>query len=158
MKHKNREEMVSRYIRIFQNNDFQFHTWKHSLFRRNITLTFIRDKVRPVRTEQTEGQRDTYGSSSFAGKHNFFFITKVEFACFLYVFFALWRSRVALVSLCCILKNKAIRVTEYPISVVLWNLLNTGRPPYPRVIRSKTYRGYAKLRIIPNVIYNVIFV
>jgi hypothetical protein len=29
---------------------------------------------------------------------------------------------------------------------------------YPRVIRSKTYRGYVKRRIIPNAIYNVIFV
>jgi hypothetical protein len=28
--------------------------------------------------------------------------------------------------------------------------------PYPRVIRSKTYCGYVKLRIIPNAIYNVI--
>jgi hypothetical protein len=38
----------------------------------------------------------------------------------------------------------------------------TGGPPYPRVIRSKTYRGYGKPRIIPNAIYitsyNVIFV
>jgi len=32
-----------------------------------------------------------------------------------------------------------------------------GGPPYPRVIRSKTYRGYVKPRIIPNVIYYVIF-
>jgi hypothetical protein len=31
-------------------------------------------------------------------------------------------------------------------------------PPYPRVIRSKTYRGYVKPRVIPNAIYNVIFV
>jgi len=29
----------------------------------------------------------------------------------------------------------------------------TGRPPYPRVIRSKTYRGYRKPRIIRNAIY-----
>jgi len=28
---------------------------------------------------------------------------------------------------------------------------------YPRVIRSKTYRGYVKPRIKPNAIYNVIF-
>jgi hypothetical protein len=34
----------------------------------------------------------------------------------------------------------------------------TGVPPYPRVIRSKTYRGYVKPRIIPNAIYIVIFV
>jgi hypothetical protein len=30
--------------------------------------------------------------------------------------------------------------------------------PDPRVIRSKTYRGYVKPRIIPKAIYNVIFV
>jgi hypothetical protein len=30
--------------------------------------------------------------------------------------------------------------------------------PCPRVIRSKTYRGYVKPRIIQNVTYNVIFV
>jgi hypothetical protein len=34
----------------------------------------------------------------------------------------------------------------------------TGVPPYPRVIRSKTYRDYKKPRITPNAIYNVIFV
>jgi hypothetical protein len=31
-------------------------------------------------------------------------------------------------------------------------------PPYLRVIRFKTYRGYEKLWIIPNAMYNVIFV
>jgi hypothetical protein len=31
-------------------------------------------------------------------------------------------------------------------------------PSYGPVIRSKTYRGYVKPRIIPNAIYNVIFV
>jgi hypothetical protein len=31
--------------------------------------------------------------------------------------------------------------------------LNTGVSPYPRVIHSKTYRGYMKLQIIPNAIY-----
>jgi hypothetical protein len=36
--------------------------------------------------------------------------------------------------------------------------INTGVPPYPRVILSKTHRGYVKPRIIPNAIYNVIFV
>jgi hypothetical protein len=35
---------------------------------------------------------------------------------------------------------------------------NTVVPTYPRVIRSKTYSGYVKQRIIPNAIYNVIFV
>ena len=35
---------------------------------------------------------------------------------------------------------------------------NTGGPPYPRVIRSKTYRSYVKPQIIPNAIQNVIFV
>jgi hypothetical protein len=33
-----------------------------------------------------------------------------------------------------------------------------GMTPYLLVIRSKIYRGYVKLRIIPNAIYNVIFV
>jgi len=33
---------------------------------------------------------------------------------------------------------------------------DTGGPPYPRVICSKTYRGYVKSRIIPNAMYNVI--
>jgi len=28
-----------------------------------------------------------------------------------------------------------------------------GGPPYPRVIRSKTYRGYVIPRIMPNAIY-----
>jgi hypothetical protein len=31
-------------------------------------------------------------------------------------------------------------------------------PPYPWVIHSKTYSGYAKPQIIPNALYNVIFV
>jgi hypothetical protein len=35
---------------------------------------------------------------------------------------------------------------------------DTVVPPYSRVIRSKTYCGYVKLRIVPNAIYNVIFV
>jgi hypothetical protein len=35
---------------------------------------------------------------------------------------------------------------------------NTGVPPHPRVIRSKARRGYVKPRIIPNAIYNGIFV
>jgi hypothetical protein len=34
----------------------------------------------------------------------------------------------------------------------------TGVRPYIRVIRSKTYRGYVKPRIIPKAIYGVIFV
>jgi hypothetical protein len=34
----------------------------------------------------------------------------------------------------------------------------TGVPPYPRVIRSRAYRGYVKPWIITNAIYNVIFV
>jgi hypothetical protein len=34
----------------------------------------------------------------------------------------------------------------------------TGVLPYPRVIRSKAYRGYVEPRIITNAIYNVIFV
>jgi hypothetical protein len=35
---------------------------------------------------------------------------------------------------------------------------NRRVPPYPRVILSKTYHGYVKPQIIPNAIYNVIFV
>jgi hypothetical protein len=35
---------------------------------------------------------------------------------------------------------------------------NTGVPLYPWVIRSKAYRGYVEPRVIPNAIYNVIFV
>jgi hypothetical protein len=31
-------------------------------------------------------------------------------------------------------------------------------PPYPWVIRYKTYRGNGKPQIIPNALYNVIFV
>jgi hypothetical protein len=34
--------------------------------------------------------------------------------------------------------------------------LYTGGPPYPQIIRSKTYRSYVKLQIIPNAMYNVI--
>jgi hypothetical protein len=30
-------------------------------------------------------------------------------------------------------------------------------PPYPRVTRSKTYRGYVKPRVVPEAILNVIF-
>ena len=37
-----------------------------------------------------------------------------------------------------------------------WYLGITGGLPYLQVIRSKTYRSYGKLRIIPNAIYNVI--
>jgi hypothetical protein len=38
------------------------------------------------------------------------------------------------------------------------NKTSTGVPPYPRVTRFMTYRGYLKPLIIPNAIYNVIFV
>jgi hypothetical protein len=38
------------------------------------------------------------------------------------------------------------------------HMLNTVVPPYLRVIRSTTYCGYAKLRIIPKAKYNMIFV
>jgi hypothetical protein len=37
-----------------------------------------------------------------------------------------------------------------------FNVQKTGRPPYPPAVCSKTYHGYAKLRIIPNAAYNVI--
>jgi hypothetical protein len=46
----------------------------------------------------------------------------------------------------------------YPVQNLRCGLVSTGVPPYPRVIRSKTYRGYVKPRIVPNAIYNVIFV
>ena len=36
----------------------------------------------------------------------------------------------------------------------LFNIKYTGGPPYPRVILCKIYRGYFKLRIIPNAVYN----
>jgi len=39
-----------------------------------------------------------------------------------------------------------------------FGLLYTDRPPYSLVIRSMTYCGYMKPRIIRNAIYNAIFV
>jgi hypothetical protein len=42
----------------------------------------------------------------------------------------------------------------YSIYIYIYIVL----PPYPWVIRSMTYRGYVKPQIIPNAIYNVIFV
>jgi hypothetical protein len=52
--------------------------------------------------------------------------------------------------------------TEYHRYCIIWisyyfNVQNTGGPPYPRVIRSKTYRSYVKSGIILNAVYNVIF-
>jgi hypothetical protein len=35
---------------------------------------------------------------------------------------------------------------------------STSVPPYPQVIRSKTYHGYVKPWIMLNTIYNMIFV
>jgi hypothetical protein len=52
-------------------------------------------------------------------------------------------------------------VNIFPFAIILYFLgvlLITGVPPYPQVIRSNTYRRYVKPRIIPNAIYNVIFV
>jgi hypothetical protein len=43
-------------------------------------------------------------------------------------------------------------------NVRLSDYTNADVPPYQRVIRSKTYHGYVKPQIIPNAIYNVIFV
>jgi len=61
-----------------------------------------------------------------------YFITNVEFACFRYVFFAFLRSPVALVRL-----EKAKSWND--LSAYFFEIfLNTGGPPYPRVIRSKT--------------------
>jgi hypothetical protein len=45
-----------------------------------------------------------------------------------------------------------------PIAVNKYMNKYTGVPPYLQVIRSKTYRGNVKPRIIPNAIYNVTFV
>jgi hypothetical protein len=54
---------------------------------------------------------------------------------------------------------------NYPIrwvSSLVWKkidwLIGTVLPQYPRVMRSKTYRGYVKPRIVPNAMYNVMFV
>jgi hypothetical protein len=58
-------------------------------------------------------------------------------------------------------KHVSIRdpaLPRVPDFTILSNFQNTVVPPYPRVIRFKTYRGYVKQRIIPNAIYNVIFV
>jgi len=51
--------------------------------------------------------------------------------------------------------------TEFQKCCIIWIsyyfiVQNTGGLPYPRVIHSKTYRGYVKLRIILNAVYNVI--
>jgi len=48
-------------------------------------------------------------------------------------------------------------IAEFSLDYILIKL-NIGGPPYPRVIRSKTYRVYMKPRIIPNAVYDVIFV
>jgi hypothetical protein len=44
------------------------------------------------------------------------------------------------------------------IHICVYIYIITVFPPYPRVIPSKPYRGYVKRWIIPNAIYNVIFV
>jgi hypothetical protein len=59
---------------------------------------------------------------------------------------------------CVILKSRLSERTYKNDSLSLQCKYNIVVPPYPRVIRFKTYRGYVKLRIIPNAIYNVIFV
>jgi hypothetical protein len=61
--------------------------------------------------------------------------------------------------------------TTYLITILISNIndregkgqkifltLYTVVPPYPQVIRSKTYCRYVKPQTIPNAIYNVIFV
>jgi hypothetical protein len=45
---------------------------------------------------------------------------------------------------------------EYATASLL--ICNYRRVPISTVIRSKTYSGYVKPRIIPNAIYNVTFV
>jgi hypothetical protein len=49
----------------------------------------------------------------------------------------------------CILKSWVWYISFFFVRVKIY----TGVPPYPQVIRSKTYRGYVKLRIVPNAIY-----
>jgi hypothetical protein len=53
---------------------------------------------------------------------------------------------------------KVMVVTALQNSPAASSTSYTDVPPYPRVIRSNTYRGYVKPRIIPNAIHNVIFV
>jgi len=58
-----------------------------------------------------------------------------------------------------ICSHTAIYASLHPYSFRWPKLLTkvcTGGPTYLQVIRSKTYRGYVKLWIIPNAIYNVI--
>jgi hypothetical protein len=47
---------------------------------------------------------------------------------------------------------------RYKTSSAMVNPLNTGVSQNPRVIRSKTHRGYVKPCVISNAIHNVIFV
>jgi hypothetical protein len=44
------------------------------------------------------------------------------------------------------------------VTITTHKYTNTVVPPYSRVICSKTYHSYVKPRIIPNAIYDVIFV
>jgi hypothetical protein len=50
------------------------------------------------------------------------------------------------------------KYTKYLRQTMTTTRTYTVVPLYPRVICSKTYCGYMKLWIIPNAIYNVIFV
>jgi hypothetical protein len=54
--------------------------------------------------------------------------------------------------------SRIIKNTECEVWSDYNSLQNKVVPPYPRVTCSKTYHGYVKPRIIPNAIYNVIFV
>jgi hypothetical protein len=57
------------------------------------------------------------------------------------------------------LNTSLIQKNEIILSFTCRNAIKLySSDPVSQVIRSKTYRGYVKPRIIPNAIYNVIFV
>ena len=79
----------------------------------------------------------------------------------------LWQLSVHFRHPWCIKKTDFTRevITHTLSEINKWNSVcermladSTGGPPYPRVICSKTYRGYMKPQIIPNATNNVIFV
>jgi hypothetical protein len=52
-----------------------------------------------------------------------------------------------------VIKNHPVYTHKY----IFIAFTNTGVPLYQQVIHSKTYRSYVKPQIIPNAIYNMIF-